>query len=250
MKQVSSPFTTRYFGCVTYEGSLMILMDFCDHGSLRDLLDYREQPLTEPQIYYILKDVIGALSILHTKYKTIHRDIKAANILLNSKAEIKVTDFGVSRKFGNLDQMVTISQVGSPYWVAPEIIKQQQYSTPADIYSLGATVVELAEGFPPLFEKDVGFAMAEVSSIGSPGLREPGKVSKELHDLITACLSYDPNKRPTIAQLFKHPFFSKPNNISREEALRPLIECTLNFDKLVKEDNPEEEDENSGDFIK
>lgn len=245
MKEISSPFTVRYCGCVNIEGSLMVLMEFCDQGSLRDLIDVREQPLTEQQIAFIIKDVLIALQFLHLKHHVIHRDIKAGNVLLTSKGQVKVTDFGVSRKFEAQGKMETRSQVGSPYWVAPEIINQKQYGAPADIWSLGATIVELAETDPPLFDLEPGPAMMQISTKGFPGLKEPEKFSEEFGDFVKQCMTFDPEFRPSIIELNKHPFLSKYNDLDRNEVLKPLLDVVIDYKALLEE---EEEEDESDDF--
>lgn len=242
MKDISSPFTVRYCGCISYQDSLMILMEYCDRGSIRDLIDSTEKNLDEPQIAFILKDVLLALDFLHNKQKTIHRDIKAGNILLNSKGAVKITDFGVSRKFGITDKKTTMKQVGSPYWVSPEVINHQEYGFPADIWSLGATLCEMAEGNPPLFDLEPSPAMVFISTNGWPGFKNPSKFSEEFVDFVRQCMQLKPEDRPQIAELLQHPFLSKYKGLKRAEVLKPLLESDLNFSKIFDDEEEEEED--------
>ena len=118
MREVDSPYTVRYYGSVAYEGTLMILMEYCDKGSLRDILDKREQVLSEDQISLVMHDLLMGLNLIHKKHRIVHRDIKAANLLLTSKGDIKIADFGVSRRFEASGTCHTMSMVGTPYWLS------------------------------------------------------------------------------------------------------------------------------------
>lgn len=171
MKDIRCPYVVRICGYLNFEEKLMILLEYCDHGSLRDIMDFTQKPFTEPQISFILKDILIALTVLHTKHKTLHRDIKSGNILMNKKGEIKLTDFGISRKFGPDDIMVSHSICGSPYWISPEVLKGGDNGAKADIWSLGVTMIELAEFHPPFYELDPRQAMKNIRKNGFQGYR-------------------------------------------------------------------------------
>lgn len=235
MKQVVCPYTVRYYGSVHFDGSLMILMEYCDRGSVRDLLDFRERALNEDQIAVILTDLLKGLSVIHNKFKIIHRDIKAANILLNSQGAVKICDFGVGRKFDSGCQE-TMTIVGTPYWMAPEVIQGMNYSYPADIWSVGITAVEMAEGAPPYSEYMPTKAMIEIATRGFPGYRHPEAHSDDLKDFIEKCVNIDAESRWTADQLLEHPFLKKHERVNRRMVLRDLISEPIPKVAIITED--------------
>ena len=240
LRKVVSPFTTQYYGSVTFNEKPMILLEYCDRGSLRDLIDYRNLCLTEKQAAIIIHDLLLALQMLHTKYKVLHRDIKAANILLNSDGTIRVTDFGISREFSkNTDN--TVSSIGTSYWMAPEVITGTPYSFPADIWSVGATAVELAEGAPPYCELEPLRAMVQISTNGFPGFRSPQSLTRNFKDFISHTMCKDPSKRSGINDLLKHPFIAQVESLDRDEVLKPLTSTEIEPDKLAELYNDDSE---------
>ncbi|KAH0788299.1 STE family protein kinase [Histomonas meleagridis] len=243
LKETSSPYTIKYYGTIKFEGKLCILMDLCDRGSLRDIIDYRNEVLTEEQIAFVMHDLLMALKILHKK-QIIHRDIKAANILVTSKGDIKVTDFGVSRQFdATAKTLSTMSIIGTPYWMAPEVIEGRKYSFPADIWSVGTTAVELAEGGPPYCEFPPTRAMVEISSRGFPGFRNGNSLSDEFQDFVSRCMVINPAKRATPEELLQHPFITQINNLDREDVFYYLVKDEIDFSKLLEDEEEEEEEE-------
>lgn len=222
MREVKSPYTIRYYGSVKYEGSLMILMEYCDRGSLRDILDAREQVLSEDQISVVMSDILRGLQILHTRHRIVHRDIKAANILLTAEGGIKIADFGVSRRFDS-GTCQTMTIVGTPYWMAPEVISGVSYSFPADLWSVGITAVELAEGAPPYVELAPTKAMIEIAVKGFPGYRFRDMHSDEFCDFVSHCVKTDLSQRWTIEQLMQHPFIKRAERLPRAEVMADLL---------------------------
>ena len=243
MEQFDSPYTIRYYGTINYEGNLMILMDFCDLGSIRDLMDYRDEVLTEEQIAFVLRDTLEALQLFHEKYQMIHRDIKAGNILFNSKCEVKITDFGVSRQFEqNAKTMSTTSVLGTPFWMAPEVIQGAKSSFPCDIWSVGATAIEMGEGGPPYCEFPPPTAMLEISTNGFLGFREGACFSEAFADFVFKCMNKDPHRRPTARELLQHPFIRQTERLDRKAVFGDLPRTQIDFAKLL-EMGEEEEDE-------
>ena len=248
LKETSSDYTVRFYGIIKFEGKYCIIMDFCDRGSLRDIIDYRNEVLNEQQIAFVMHDLLEALVILHKK-QIIHRDIKAANILVTSKGVIKVTDFGVSRQFDvGAKTFSTVSIIGTPYWMAPEVIDGKKYSYPADIWSVGTTAVELAEGGPPYCEFPPTRAMVEISTRGFPGFRNGNDLSDTFQDFVSRCMVINPMKRATPEELLQHPFITQINGLNREEVFNYLVKDEIDFQKLIDDEEEEEEEENNEDI--
>ena len=240
MKVIDSPNAVKFYGIIKFPKSnphYMIIMDYCDRGSIRDIMDYNDIILNEDQISFVLHDLLCALSALHTKYKIIHRDIKAANILMSSDYSIKITDFGVSRKLENT--VHTISSIGTPYWMAPEVVLSEKYSFPVDIWSVGATAIELAEGAPPYFEFPPTRAMNEIVGNGFPGFRNNSQISAELKDFIYKCMAYKSEARPTADQLLTHPFIRKCEKLNRKDVFEDILKMKINFTDLVCDEDIE-----------
>ena len=243
MKEVDSKYTVQYYGCVPFKDSILILMDYYDKGSFRHILDAREKVLSEDQASIVISDLLKGLDFIHSKH-IIHRDVKAGNILFNSKGEVKISDFGISKSFSKNGTCHTCSIIGTPYWMAPEVINGNKYSYEADIWSVGITAVELSEGAPPLVELPPSKAMIEISLNGFPGFRFPTLHSVEFIDFVMNCLEMDENKRWTISQLLEHPFIKRAERLDRNLVLSDLI----NFDKDNYFEHDYEESQNDSDF--
>ena len=230
MKEVDSIYTVRYYGSVNYKNSLMMLMEYCEKGSLRDLLDKREKVFNEEQISLIISDLLKGLSLIHKDHNIVHRDIKAANLLLTADGRFKIADFGVSRRFDSQEGK-TVTIVGTPYWMAPEVINGVSYSFPADIWSVGITAVELAEGAPPYVEYDPTKALVKIATRGFPGYRFPSMHSSEFMDFVSKCVIMDQNKRWSIDKLLEHPFIKRAERLDRKLVSSELLSQLSHEDK-------------------
>ncbi|KAK8720309.1 hypothetical protein OTU49_013424, partial [Cherax quadricarinatus] len=201
------------------EDQVWIVMELCERGSVTDLVQAlirRGQRLTEPQLAYILKETIDALSYLHEN-RCMHRDIKGHNILLTDQGNIKLVDYGVSSHLASTWGRRNTS-VGTPYWMAPEVIACEQqldysYDVRCDVWSLGITAIELADGEPPLSEIHPMRALFQIPRNPPPTLDRPVEWSFELNDFIAECLIKDFEQRPGSKELLQHPFIKAvPNN--------------------------------------
>jgi len=232
MKQCRSPYIISYYGSYFKENELWIVMEYCGAGSVSDLMRITDKVLNEEQIAVVVRDALKGLVYLHSLRK-IHRDIKAGNILLNEKGESKLADFGVS---GQLSDTMAKRQtvIGTPFWMAPEVIQEVGYDVKADLWSLGITCIEMAEGKPPYSNIHPMRAIFMIPSRPPPKLTEPDNWSKDFNDFIAKCLTKNPEQRPHASELLKHPFVQKAKSTS---VLQPLInESTELINKLGREE--------------
>eukprot|EP01097_Dermamoeba_algensis_P007595 TRINITY_DN4834_c0_g1_i1.p1 TRINITY_DN4834_c0_g1~~TRINITY_DN4834_c0_g1_i1.p1 ORF type:complete len:429 (-),score=53.48 TRINITY_DN4834_c0_g1_i1:425-1711(-) len=206
MKTMSSPYIVNYFGSYYKDNELWIIMEFCGIGSVCDLMKLTGKPLSEAQVAVVCQFVLKGLSYLHSS-RTIHRDIKSGNILINDKGEGKLADFGVSGQLS--DAMAKRNTViGTPFWMAPEVIQEIGYDSKADIWSLGITAIEMAEMKPPYSNIHPMRAIFMIPSRPPPTLTEPSNWSSQFNDFVAKCLIKNPDSRPSADELLKHPFIA------------------------------------------
>lgn len=202
MAQTKHKNVVEYIDSFLVDNDLWVVMELMDGGPLTDIVD--ETELDEDQIAAITKETLEGLAHLHS-LKIIHRDIKSDNLLLAKTGHIKITDFGFCAKLANQSSK-RATMVGTPYWMAPEIIKEMPYDAKVDIWSLGIMVIEMIEGAPPYLDEEPIRALYMISTHGKPALQEPNSISPELRSFLDAALEVDPEKRATAEELLKHPF--------------------------------------------
>lgn len=211
LKEVEHKHIVNYFGCYVKEGALMIVMEYCAGGSLMDIMKVRKLTLNERQIGAVCYHTLRALKYLH-RVKILHRDIKAANILVTEDGVGKLADFGVSARLTTTAQRQQ-SIVGSPYWMAPEVIAAPKgdagYSYSADIWSLGISAIEMAEGHPPYYDMLPLRVIFVIPSKPPPTLKKPEEFSQRFTEFLTACLVKDAEARQNATQLLKHSFIKR-----------------------------------------
>jgi serine/threonine-protein kinase 24/25/MST4 len=215
LSKFDSPLFTKYKGSLLKGTQLWIVIEYMSGGSVLDLL--QSGPLDEALIAYFLREVCRGLESLHAS-QVLHRDIKAANILLSENGDVKLGDFGVSGQVS--DSSKRYSLVGSPYWMAPEVItgKESGYNERADIWSLGITAIEMAKGFPPRVEQQPAKVVMTIVQSDPPKLE--GNFSPNFKNFVAACLKKDPKERSTAKELLNHLFLkATPNKATFKSVL-------------------------------
>ncbi|KAJ8369112.1 hypothetical protein SKAU_G00091400 [Synaphobranchus kaupii] len=184
---------------------LWVVMEFLEGGALTDIVTHTR--MNEEQIATVCLSVLKALSVLHTQ-GVIHRDIKSDSILLTHDGRIKLSDFGFCAQVSKEVQRRK-SLVGTPYWMAPELISRLPYGPEVDIWSLGVMVIEMVDGEPPYFNEPPLKAMKMIRDNLPPKLKNLHKVSPILKGFLDRMLVRDPAQRATANELLKHPFLGK-----------------------------------------
>lgn len=185
---------------------LWVIMEYMEGGSLTDVIDNNPK-ITEEQIACICYETTKGLQHLHKK-NFIHRDIKSDNVLLDAYGNVKITDFGFCAKL-TTEKSKRATMVGTPYWMAPEVVRQKEYDEKVDVWSLGIMTIEMIEGEPPYLNEEPLKALYLIASNGTPTLKHPELLSNEIMDFLTVCLCVEVKFRATTDELLHHKFFKK-----------------------------------------
>jgi serine/threonine protein kinase len=206
------PRVVKYFGTERLpDGNIRIFLEYLPGGSLQQML-HRFGALEEALVQRIMLQVLEGIQYLHSE-NICHRDIKSANILCYDLTSVKLADFGASKlttnKQGQGADSAFKSLVGTPYMMAPEVIRQVGHDFKADIWSLGCCCYELLVGRPPWSQfKDRMAAMFHIANTNKPP-EIPANFSQECRDFMTVCLQLEPAKRPNSDELLAHAWFKR-----------------------------------------
>ncbi|KAM9227043.1 LOW QUALITY PROTEIN: serine/threonine-protein kinase PAK 3-like [Leptosomus discolor] len=233
MRENKNPNIVNYLDSYLVGDELWVVMEYLAGGSLTNVVT--ETSMDEWQIAAVCRECLQALDFLHSN-GVIHRDIKSDNILLGMDGSVKLTDFAFSAWISP-EQSKRSTMVGTLQWMAPEVVLGEAYGPKVDIWSLGITAIEMAEGEPPYFNEDTHRVEDLIATNGTPELQNPERLSALFHDFLNCCLEVDVDRRWSAKELLQHPFLTLAKPLF---SLTPLIIAAKEANK--KEQLPKSDD--------
>ena len=224
----------KYVECYLINDTLWLVTELMDFGQLTNIVDFRDVfPMEEKHIAYVCRRVLKGLCYLHEK-GIVHRDIKSDNILVNQNGSIKISNFGFAAVL-TATHPTRNSVVGTPFWMAPELIRTDQYDYKIDIWSLGITCREMTDGVPPYMDLPPMKALLQITTQGIPPLE--GNWSNEFRSFLGECIESDVSKRSSANKLVNHSFLK--SECTKEEFVKFIEEIKRIGDEQMEGEESE-----------
>ncbi|KAJ6328166.1 hypothetical protein OIU77_009957 [Salix suchowensis] len=233
LRDLKHPNIVQYYGCEIVDEQFYIYLEYINPGSINKYVQEHCGHLPESIVRNFTRHILSGLAYLHSK-KTVHRDIKGANLLVDASGVVKLTDFGTAKHLTGLSYELSLK--GSPHWMAPEVIKavmlksdNPELALAVDTWSLGCTIIEMVTGKPPWGDLQGAQAMFKILNKDPP---IPENLSPEGKDFLRCCFRRNPAERPSAMMLLDHPFVCKSNDLN-VSACREAVPAVNPVDNLV-----------------
>ncbi|KAI0299242.1 kinase-like domain-containing protein [Russula brevipes] len=208
-----------YIDSFLYNHEVWIVMEYMNVHRLTDVIT--ANLMTEGQMAAVSREIAQGLQHLHN-HGVIHHDIKSNSVLLSLAGDVKLANFNACAKFSDPAHARRMSMVGTPHWMAPEVVTYKEYGPKVDIWSLGIVAIEMIEGEPPYWDQSPMKALCLIATNGTPTIANPENLSSTFRDYLAKTLEVDAEKRPDATQLLRHPFFALAEPL---RTLVPLIKA-------------------------